>query len=103
MSIFDSDIIDELKSLPKGKNHEDSQDVAALAMAGQAVFHPNSPFVSIELRSHVNTMLEMPHDDKQVENAARPVVRVLAPLRSMDELEPNFYWSFKLLYSVVCA
>ena len=30
MSIFDSDIIDELKSLPKG-SHDDSQDAAALA------------------------------------------------------------------------
>jgi hypothetical protein len=32
MSIFDSDMIAELESLPKGKNHEDSQqDAAALA------------------------------------------------------------------------
>jgi hypothetical protein len=31
MSIFDSDMIAELESLPKGKYHEDSQDVAALA------------------------------------------------------------------------
>jgi hypothetical protein len=31
MSIFDSDMIAELESLPKGKHHEDSQDVAALA------------------------------------------------------------------------
>lgn len=30
-SIFDSDMIAELESLPKGKNHEDSQDTAALA------------------------------------------------------------------------
>ena len=30
-NIFDSDIIDELKSLPKGKHHEDSQDATALA------------------------------------------------------------------------
>ena len=32
MSIFDSDMIAELKSLPKGKHHEDSQDTAALAL-----------------------------------------------------------------------
>ena len=31
MSLFDSDMIAELKSLPKGKHHEDSQDAAALA------------------------------------------------------------------------
>lgn len=31
MSIFDSDMIAELESLPKGKHHEDSQDAAALA------------------------------------------------------------------------
>ena len=30
-SIFDSDMIAELESLPKGKHHEDSQDAAALA------------------------------------------------------------------------
>ena len=63
MSIFDSDMIAELESLPKGKHHEDSQDAAALAMAGQAVFHPDSPFVSIEARSHVNTIPEIPHVD----------------------------------------
>ena len=62
MSIFDSDMIAELKSLPKCKHHEDSQDAAALAMDGQAVFHPDSPFVSIEARSHVNTMPETPRD-----------------------------------------
>lgn len=32
MSIFDSDMIANLESLPKGKNHEDSQDTAALAL-----------------------------------------------------------------------
>lgn len=32
MSIFDSDMIAELQSLPKGKNHEDSQDTAALEL-----------------------------------------------------------------------
>lgn len=31
MSLFDSDMIAELESLPKGKNHKDSQDAAALA------------------------------------------------------------------------
>lgn len=31
MSIFNSDMIAELESLPKGKHHEDSQDAAALA------------------------------------------------------------------------
>ncbi|MBR6448328.1 MAG: hypothetical protein IKS96_07410 [Fibrobacter sp.] len=31
MSLFDSDIIAELESLPKGKHNEDSQDAAALA------------------------------------------------------------------------
>lgn len=31
MSLFDSDMIAQLKSLPKGKHHEDSQDAAALA------------------------------------------------------------------------
>lgn len=31
MSLFDSDMIAELESLPKGKHHEDSQDAAALA------------------------------------------------------------------------
>ena len=31
MSIFDSDMIAQLESLPKGKHHEDSQDTAALA------------------------------------------------------------------------
>lgn len=31
MSIFDSNMIAELESLPKGKHHEDSQDAAALA------------------------------------------------------------------------
>ena len=52
MSIFDSDIIDELKSLPKGKNHEDSQDVAALAIAVPTV--PMMPVV----RPAVPTPLE---------------------------------------------
>lgn len=33
------------------------------AMAGQAVFHPDSPFVSIEARNHVNTIPEIPHVD----------------------------------------
>ena len=31
MSLFNSDMIAELESLPKGKHHEDSQDAAALA------------------------------------------------------------------------
>lgn len=31
MSLFDSDMIAELESLPKGEHHEDSQDAAALA------------------------------------------------------------------------
>lgn len=31
MSIFDNNMIAELESLPKGENHEDSQDAAALA------------------------------------------------------------------------
>lgn len=56
-SIFDSDIIAELNSLPKGKHHDDAM---ALAMAGQAVFHPDSPFVSVEARSHVNTKFAIP-------------------------------------------
>lgn len=32
MSLFDSDMIAELESLPKGKHHDDSQDAAALAL-----------------------------------------------------------------------
>lgn len=36
MSIFNSDIIAELESLPKGKPHEDSQDAAALALTPTA-------------------------------------------------------------------
>ena len=36
MSLFDSDIIDELKSLPKGCPHDDEQDAAALAIPPMA-------------------------------------------------------------------
>ena len=104
MSIFDSEMIAELESLPKGKHHEDSQDASALNPppttgilvvdfarfeqrvdrnrrfinpeeakkayndalqkiqdTGHPVFNPDSPFVSIEARSHVNTMPEKPH------------------------------------------
>ena len=62
--IIDPRYLERLRSLPKS-NHDDKQDAMAQAMAGRAVFHPDSPFVSIEARSHVNTMPEMPHDDKQ--------------------------------------
>lgn len=59
--IIDPRYIERLRSLPKS-NRDDKQDTMALAMAGQAVFHPDSQFVSIEARSHVNTMPEMPRD-----------------------------------------
>ena len=60
--IIDPRYIERLRSLPKS-NHDDKQDAMAQAMAGQAVFHPDSPFVSIEARSHVNTIPEIPHVD----------------------------------------
>lgn len=60
--VIDPRYIERLRSLPKS-NHGDKQDAMAQVMAGQAVFHPDSPFVSIEARSHVNTKLEIPHVD----------------------------------------
>lgn len=60
--IIDPRYIERLRSLPKS-NHDDKQDAMAQAMAGQAVFHPDSPFVSIEARNHVNTIPEIPHVD----------------------------------------
>lgn len=69
--VVDPRYIERLRSLPKS-NHDYKQDAMAQAIAGQAVFHPDSPFVSIELRSHVNTMPEMPHDDKQDAAALAP-------------------------------
>ena len=57
--MFDKDLIKELNSLPKS-SHKDDDDAIALAMAGQSVFHPDSPFVSVEARSHVNTKLAIP-------------------------------------------
>lgn len=53
--LIDTRYIEQLRSLPKS-NHDDKHDAMAQAMAGHAVFHPDSPFVSIEARSHVNTM-----------------------------------------------
>lgn len=69
--IIDPRYIEWLRSSTKS-NHDDKQDAMAQAMAGQAVFHPDSPFVSIEARSNVNTKLEMPHDDKQDAAALAP-------------------------------
>ena len=51
--VVDPRYLEPLRSLPKS-NHDDKQDAMAQAMAGQAVFHPDSPFVSIESRSHVD-------------------------------------------------
>lgn len=62
--LIDPRYLEELRKYP-ASGHKDNDDTMALAMAGQAVFHPDSPFVSIESRSHVNTMPEMPHDDAQ--------------------------------------
>lgn len=59
--IIDPRYIERLRSLPKS-NHDDKQDAMSQVMAGQAVFHPDSPFVSIEARSHVNTKCEIPRD-----------------------------------------
>ena len=61
MSIFDSDMIAELESLPKGEHHEDSQDVAALATpptagilgAAAVLFNPE-----LKEKPHV----EIPHE-----------------------------------------
>ena len=60
--VIDPRYIERLRSLPKA-SHDDKQDAMSQAMAGQAVFHPDSPFVSIEARSHVNTNPEIPHID----------------------------------------
>lgn len=60
--VIDPRYIERLRSLPKS-NYDDKQDAMAQAMAGHAVFHPDSPFVSIEARSHVNTIPEIPHVD----------------------------------------
>jgi hypothetical protein len=51
--IIDPRYIERLRSFPKS-NHDDKQDAMAQVMAGQAVFHHDSPFVSIEARSHVD-------------------------------------------------
>ena len=59
--VVDPRYIERLRSLPKS-NHDDKQDAMAQAMAGHAVFHPDSPFVSIEARNHVNTKLEILRD-----------------------------------------
>lgn len=59
--VIDPRYIEKLRSLPKA-NHDDKQDAMAQLMAGQAVFHPDSPFVSIEARSHVNTKCEISRD-----------------------------------------
>lgn len=56
-SIFNSDIIAELKSLPKGKHHEDSQDAAALAIppmagiigAAAAILNPKLKDAHVEI------------------------------------------------------
>lgn len=61
---IDPRYLEELRKY-SASGHKDNDDAMALTMAGQAVFHPDSPFVSIESRSHVNTMPEMPHDDAQ--------------------------------------
>lgn len=68
---IDPRYLEELRKYP-ASGHKDNDDAMALAMAGQAVFHPDSPFVSIESRSHVNTMPEMPNDDKQDAAALAP-------------------------------
>jgi hypothetical protein len=51
--IIDPRYLEELRKYSAGIRKGDD-DAMALAMAGQAVFHPDSPFVSIEARSHVN-------------------------------------------------
>lgn len=61
---IDPRYLEELRKY-SASGHKDNDDAMALTMAGQAVFHPDHPFVSIESRSHVNTMPEMPHDDAQ--------------------------------------
>ncbi|WP_405326082.1 hypothetical protein [Fibrobacter sp.] len=60
--VIDPRYIERLRSLPKS-NYDDKQDAMAQAMAGHAVFHPDSPFVSIEARSHVNTKCEIKNID----------------------------------------
>lgn len=60
-SIFDSDMIAELESLPKGKHHEDEQDAAALAPpptaailgAAAVLFNPE-----LKEKQHVEIPLE---------------------------------------------
>lgn len=60
--LIDPRYLEELRKY-SASGRKDNDDAMALAMAGQAVFHPDSPIVSIEARSHVNTMPEMPHVD----------------------------------------
>ena len=57
MSIFDSDMIAELESLPKGKNHEDSQDTAALALP------PTAGILGAVAASLQPELKEKPHVD----------------------------------------
>jgi hypothetical protein len=58
---IDPRYLEELRKY-SASGHKGDDDAMALAMAGQAVFHPDSPFVSIEARSHVNTKCEIPRD-----------------------------------------
>lgn len=59
MSLFDSDIIAELESLPKGKHHEDSQDAAALAPPPTAGIL-GAVAASLESTPKDNTRVEIP-------------------------------------------
>ena len=61
MSIFDSDMIAELESLPKGKNHEDSQDTAALALPPTAgILGAAAVLLNPELKEKQH--VEIPHE-----------------------------------------
>ena len=60
--VVDPRYLEELRKY-SASGRKDNDDAMALAMDGQAVLHPDSPFVSIEARSHVNTTPEIPHVD----------------------------------------
>lgn len=62
MSLFDSDMIAQLKSLPKGKHHEDSQDAAALAPPPTAgILGAVAASLQPELKEKPH--VEIPHND----------------------------------------
>lgn len=59
MSLFDSNIIDELKSLPKGCPHDDEQDAAALAPAA-GILGSAAVLLNPELKEKPH--VEIPHE-----------------------------------------